>query len=83
MHSYRSQTSLDIKQFDEEIRIKAIGPYKWISIEEPHIILLEQWKDDIHFCPYKPSKGKWVLTCKAHLDTVSNTSKGQKQKQIL
>ena len=54
----------------EEIRLQAVGSYKWISIDEKSIIELQNWKDDIHFCPYKPSDGKWILTCKGQLDRV-------------
>ena len=25
----------------------------------------------MHFCPYEPARGKWVLTCKKYLDRVS------------
>ena len=52
----------------EKIGIHSIGSYKWIIIDETRIIRLPRWKDEIHFCPYKPSNGKWILTCKNHLD---------------
>ena len=54
----------------EEIRMHSVGSYKWISIDETRIIRLQNWKDEIHFCPYKPSDGKWILTCKNQLDKV-------------
>lgn len=54
----------------EEIRVHSAGSYKWVSIDETNIIQLQEWRDEIHFCPYKPSNGKWILTCKNDLDKV-------------
>ena len=50
--------------------VHSIGSYKWINIKDTNVFSLQNWKDKIHFCPYKPAKGKWILTCKTELDKV-------------
>ena len=35
---------------DDDVRIESIGSYKWIIVDEPNMILLQQWIEDLQIC---------------------------------
>ena len=55
----------------EEVTAHSLGSYTWLTLNETRVIPLENWQKEMHFCPYEPARGKWVLTCKKYLDRVS------------
>ena len=52
------------------------GVYRWIAINESLLTTVEKWRRRPYFCPYKPFYGKWILTCKTHLQDVSLYNEG-------
>jgi len=61
----------------EDIRIESLGQFEWLNIDERRIITLQDWKNEMHFCPFKRSKSKWILTCRTHLDKVVHQLSGK------
>jgi hypothetical protein len=47
------------------------GAYRWLELNETLLTTLEKWRQRPYFCPYRPFHGKWILTCKSHLQGVS------------
>ena len=58
------------KSVFEEVTAHSLGSYTWLTLNETRVIPLENWQKEMHFCPYEPARGKWVLTCKKYLDRV-------------
>ena len=61
----------EAKSVFEEVTAHSLGSYTWLTLNETRVIPLEDWQKEMHFCPYEPARGKWVLTCKKYLDRVS------------
>ena len=59
---------------EEFIGIKSFqqGAYRWLELNETLLTTLEKWRQRPYFCPYRPYHGKWILTCKSHLQGVSS-----------